>query len=223
MASCEFAPPPGMSGFMMLIDIGNASNYMKSFNTLLLRVGRIDMKTVDFVHKLAEQDRRGAYIFSTKAIQELFPGESENALKKSLRRLVERNLLVRMAKGLYMNPLAASKNSWAIEAVAKALRPNDFSYVSLESILSEYGVISQIPIDRITVMTTGAPGEFKTPLGVIEFTRTKRSRESLLERTLEDKRRPLRIASKMAAVQDLRRVGRNVNMIDESELEEEEA
>ncbi len=31
----------------------------------------------------------------------------------------------------------------------------EYNYVSLESMLSEYGLISQIPIDRLTVMTTG--------------------------------------------------------------------
>ncbi|MDV7106381.1 hypothetical protein R3X26_18525 [Vibrio sp. TH_r3] len=31
--------------------------------------------------------------------------------------------------------------------------------------LSDFGVISQIPVDRLTVMTTGRSGEFKTPLG----------------------------------------------------------
>ena len=126
----------------------------------------------------------------------------------------------RVAKGIYLNPYASSRNSWAIEEVAKALRPDSFSYISLESILSEYGVISQIPIGRITIMTTGARGVFETPLGIIEFTHTKRSPESLIERTLHDKRRPLRIAKKMAAVQDLYRVGRNTNMIDQEELDE---
>jgi hypothetical protein len=33
--------------------------------------------------------------------------------------------------------------------------------------------------------------------------------------------RPLRIATKQAAIRDLLRVGRNVNMIDRSELEDE--
>ncbi len=40
----------------------------------------------------------------------------------------------------------------------------------LESALSEYGVISQIPIDRLTIMTTGRKGHYKTPYGTIEFT-----------------------------------------------------
>ena len=108
-----------------------------------------------------------------------------------------------------------------IEHVAQALRPGEFNYVSLESMLSEYGVISQIPMDRLTVMTTGAKGTHKTPFGIIEFTHTRRSVPDLLDRTLVVEGRPLRIASKQAAIQDLRRVGRNVGMMDMDEMEEE--
>lgn len=179
------------------------------------------MKKVDFIHKLAELDRKGVYVLAKRDIEQMFPNEDAKALEKSLQRLVVDKLLLRVAKGIYLNPYASSRNSRAIEQVAKALRPDSFSYISLESILSEYGVISQIPMSRITVMTTGARGVFETPLGTIEFTHTKRSAESLMERTLHDERRPLRIARKMAAVQDLYRVGRNTNMIDQEELEEE--
>jgi hypothetical protein len=65
------------------------------------------------------------------------------------------DVLQRVAKGLYVNPAASSKNCWIAEEIAKALRPGCLSHVSLESILSEYGAISQIPIDRMTAMTTG--------------------------------------------------------------------
>ena len=101
-----------------------------------------------------------------------------------------------------------------------ARRPGHLSYVSLESILSEYGVISQIPISRLTVMTMGASGLVATPYGAIEFTHTKRGVAEILKRTLADKGRPLRIATKRAAVRDLLRVGRNANMVNPSELED---
>ena len=79
--------------------------------------------------------------------------------------------------------------------------------------MSEYGAISQIPINTMTVMTTGRSGVHKTPYGTIEFTHTKRARAEILMRTLAPKGRPLRIATRSAAVRDLMRVGRNVNMI----------
>ncbi len=180
------------------------------------------MKGKELGRRLADLDRRGAYVLARRDIEKLFPDESEKAMDKSLARMVADGVLQRVAKGLYVNPAATSKNRWVVEDVAKALRPGCLSYVSLESILSEYGVISQIPVNRLTVMTTGRSGLHKTPFGTIEFTHTKRPLPELLEHTMEAKGRPLRIATKQAAVRDLVRVGRNVNMIDRSELEEDD-
>jgi predicted transcriptional regulator of viral defense system len=133
--------------------------------------------------------------------------------------MVGDGLLQRVARGLYVNPAASSKNRWIGEEIAKALRPGQLSYLSLESILSEYGVISQIPVSRMTVMTTGASGLIEAPYGEIEFTHTKRSVAEIIKRTLMPKGRPLRMATQEAAVRDLLRVGRNVNMMDLSALD----
>lgn len=94
------------------------------------------------------------------------------------------------------------------------------SYLSLESMLSEYGVISQVPISRITLMTTGANGVYHTPYGTIEFTHTKRRIADLIRRTVSAKGRSLRLATRQAAISDLIRVGRNVNMMDAQEPEQ---
>ncbi len=68
-------------------------------------------------------------------------------------------------------------------------------------------------------MTTGRAGLFKTPYGNIEFTHTKRSVDNILDGT-NDVGRPLRYATVETAHRDLRRVGRNVHLIDEEALEE---
>lgn len=68
-------------------------------------------------------------------------------------------------------------------------------------------------------MTTGRAGIFETPFGRIEFIHTKRSVEDILDNTV-DIGRPLRMATPQAAARDLRRVGRNVHLIDEEALEE---
>lgn len=173
------------------------------------------MTKIELIRKLAELDRLGAYVLARRDIEKLFPEESAKAMEKSLQRMTADGLLQRAAKGLYVNPAAKSKNRWVAEEVAKALRPGCLSFVSLESILSEYGAISQIPVDRLTVMTTGRSGVHETPFGTIEFTHTKRSRSAILGRTLAPKGRPLRIATRPAAVRDLLRVGRNANMVEE--------
>lgn len=179
------------------------------------------MTKIELIRKLSDLDRRGIHVLAKRDIEKMFPDEGEKALEKSLQRMVADGILQRVAKGLYVNPSATSKNRWIAEEIAKALRPGCITYVSLESILSEYGAISQIPIDRLTVMTTGRSGVHKTPFGTIELTHTKRPRSEILGRTLEPKGRPLRIATRSAAVSDLLRVGRNVNMIIQEEIDEE--
>ena len=178
------------------------------------------MKQIELIRKLAELDRHGIYVFSRRDVEKLFPEEPDKAMEKSLQRMVAEGLLQRVAKGLYLNPAAGSRNRWIAEEVAKALRPGHLSYISLESILSEYGVISQIPISRLTVMTTGKSAIAETPYGTIEFTHTKRRRADIIKNTIQIKDRPLRIATRQAAVRDLLRVGRNANMIDPSALDE---
>lgn len=180
------------------------------------------MKRMELIQRLAELDRRGVYVLARRDIEKLFPTESAKAMEQSLKRMVADGLLQRVARGLYINSAAASKNRWVAEEIAKALRPGSLSYVSLESMLSEYGVISQVPISRLTVMTTGASGLVETPYGTLEFTHTKRGMAEIIARTLVAKGRPLRVATKQAAIRDLVRVGRNINMLDPDEMGDEQ-
>lgn len=176
------------------------------------------MNKIEAIHKLAALDRLGVYVFSKKDLGKAFLSEKEKAFEKSLQRLVSDGILQRVAKGVYVNAMARSKKGWVIEDIASVLRRGHFSYVTRESMLSEYGVISQVPISRVTLMTTGANGVYETPYGTIEFTHTKRRPAEIIERTVVMKGRPLRIATKQAAISDFVRAGRNTNMIDMNAL-----
>jgi len=171
------------------------------------------MQKVDALNALKRMDRLGIYVFTKGDLVKLFPAEQEKTFEKSLQRLVADGILERVAKGIYVNPAANSRKGSIIEDIALAMRRACFSYVSLESILSEYGLISQIPVRRITIMTTGAKGTYQTPYGTVEFTHTKRRPAEIFKRTISAKDRPLRIATREAAIQDLHRVGRNINML----------
>jgi predicted transcriptional regulator of viral defense system len=172
------------------------------------------MKKMEVIKALRNLDQQGVYILTKGDLAKLFPEEQEKTFEKSLQRLVKDGILQHVCKGVYLNPFANSKSAWIIEEIACVLRRGCFSYVSLESILSEYGVISQIPPRRITVMTSGPAGVVNTPYGTIEFTHTKRSPQAIIQRSMVMDKRPLRIATKAAAVQDLLRVGRNVEMME---------
>lgn len=164
---------------------------------------------------LRHWDRKGRYVFARKNLARLFPEDNPKAFTEGLNRLVKAGILTRACRGVYVNPHAHSFDSRVLERIAQALRPGEFSYVSLESMLSEYGQISQIPVDRLTIMTTGRKGVYKTPFGVIEFTHTARPAADILSHIRQVEGRPLRIASQDAAWRDLKRVGRNVRMVNE--------
>ena len=209
-----------LSGLQIHIDNNKRLSDNMCIETRRFNRGCDYMRIMELIRGLQTLDRAGVYVLSKRDIEKMFPDENEKSMEKSLRRMVSDGLLVRVCKGLYLNPAAASKNGRVIETIALALRPGSYSYVSLESMLSEYGVISQVPVGRITVMTTGAKGTYETPFGTIEFTHTKRSPSAVLDRSMRMEGRPLRVAKKSAAVGDLLRVGRNTNMIDEEALDE---
>ncbi len=170
---------------------------------------------------LREWDAQGRCVFTRRQLAKLFPDDAPKTFTEGLNRLIKSGLLVRAARGVFVNPNARSFDSRVIERVATALRPGQYNYLSLESMLSEYGEISQIPIDRLTVMTTGRKGTYQTPYGVIEFTHTERPVSDILSHITQVDERPLRLASKEAAWRDLKRVGRNTRMRTPPELDTE--
>jgi len=169
---------------------------------------------------LRHWDKQGRHVFSRRELARLFPDDSPKTFTEGLNRLVKSGLLVRAARGVYVNPHATSLDSRVVERIAAVLRPGEYNYVSLESMLSEYGHLSQIPIDRLTVMTTGRKGTYRTPYGVIEFTHTKRPVRQIIDGIRSVEGRPLRIATAPVAWRDLKRVGRNTDMVDATGIDQ---
>jgi predicted transcriptional regulator of viral defense system len=179
------------------------------------------MRQSSAVAVLRQWDRKGRHVFTRSTLAKLFPQDSPKTFAEGLNRLVKAGLLVRAGRGVYVNPHAQSLDSRTIERIAQALRPGEYNYVSLESMLAEYGDISQIPIDRLTVMTTGRKGVHRTPYGTIEFTHTARPIADILPHIKQVDGRPLRIASREVAWRDLKRVGRNLRMVKREDLIDE--
>lgn len=171
------------------------------------------MKKSSAYNVFFDWDKKGRYVFTKQDLSKLFYEDKYKALTEGLNRLIKDGIIKRACRGVYVNEHAKSFDSYVVEYIAKALRRGEYNYVSLESMLSEYGVISQIPIDRLTVMTTGRKGIFKTHYGVIEFTHTKKAISDILSRVIQVEKRPLRVATKALALQDLKNVGRNVKMV----------
>lgn len=162
---------------------------------------------------LHAQDRQGRWLFTTAMLRRL-TGDSPKALEAALRRHCRRGLLERVAHGLYANPFARSAPANRLEAVARHLRPMDYCYVSLESRLSELGQISQVPA-VLTVMTSGRSQRCETAHGPIEFTHTERDVPALIEsgQVHLDVARGIHVATAERARRDLKRVGRNLDLL----------
>lgn len=171
------------------------------------------MKQSDAIARLTAFDRRhGRYVYTARDLTKVLHGDSPRAHAATVSRLVDAGILERPTKGIYIYTLARELGVDTIELIAGALRRQCFNYVSLESALSEWGVISQIPVERLTVMTTGRSGEYHTPYGVIEFTHTQRPLADVMK-SYVDRGRHLPIATREAAIRDLRRVGRNTHLM----------
>ncbi|BCV36861.1 MULTISPECIES: type IV toxin-antitoxin system AbiEi family antitoxin [Shewanella] len=164
------------------------------------------------LQRLHRFDLQGIYVYTKGNLRRVFFDDTQEAFKQSLSRLIKQGILERPCRGVYLFALSR-RDSYAVEHIACALRRGEYNYVSLESALSEYGVISQIPISYLTVMTTGRKGIFKTPYGTIEFTHTKRDDMDILYNTIKVQQRPLRMATQATALRDLKRVGRNLHML----------
>jgi len=157
----------------------------------------------------------GHYLFLTGDFYPLFPAMRADALRVLLGRAVRTRLLTRMCGGVYLYPRAVYTRGYELYHAAARLREESFCYVSLESALSEAGLISQMPIGCITLMTGGRSGLIDCGRwGRIEFVHTKKRFESLSGRLVYDPRYRLWRAGIELALEDMRRTRRSMDLVD---------
>ena len=179
------------------------------------------MKAQEAHRILSHWDKQGLYLFSKRDLAKLFD-ERGNTLTSTVQWLEAAGILERMARGLFLYRFSERIGGTTIEDIAAGLRRGEYSFVSLESAASLWGFISQIPVRRLTVMTTGREGEFRTPYGTVEFVHTDSKPEEILESTIERPGHPLRLARKERALRDLLRCHRSEDLIDWEKLEDGE-
>jgi hypothetical protein len=170
------------------------------------------MRTAELHHVPQNLGQRRRWCVPDTMLRAYFPSEPHNTFYTALSRHVRQGTLQRLSPGLYRNPYAPVPPD-AAEQLASFLRPDDFAYLSLESALHEHGWISQIPA-RLTFMTSGRSWTYHTPVGTIEFTHTERDADSWRKRTTFDTNRRFHIASPQLAYEDLKRVGRNLDLVE---------
>lgn len=90
-----------------------------------------------------------------------------HTLNVSLKRLNEKKVIQRICRGYYANPF----NPPRLEEISNLIYSP--SYISLESALSRWGILSQIP-QTLTCVTTKLPRRFSTSFGMIEYHQIKK-------------------------------------------------
>lgn len=129
---------------------------------------------------------------------------------------LDKSLLARVTRGIYMSKVTPPDGIGVLEQLARILHNFNFIYISLESELSRLGIISQVQQGWLTVMTTGRSGIRKTSFGTIEFTHTKKDIKDIKSQLYFDAAYGVFRATPELAIRDLKRVGRNLHMLEGS-------
>ena len=180
------------------------------------------MKMTTAMNALRRQDQDGLAFFSSTSLGTLFD-ETGPTLRSTIRSLVNAGILVRVARNLYHYAFSTQSTAHLAEEAAVFLRRGHYCFESLESAASKWGIISQVPIGRITVMTTGREGTFETPFGTVEFVHTSAAPDEIFENTVERPGCPLPIATKRYTAKNLRTCRRSVHLIDWKEVDDDQA
>lgn len=138
-----------------------------------------------------------------------------------LSRAAKAGLLKRVCKGIYFYPVKEYSVGNLLYHAAARLRADAFNYLSLETVLSEAGVISQVPINWISLMSSGRShvvdcGDY----GHIEFVHTAQRPDDVAGELAYDPERHLWRASVRQALRDMKATRRNTELVDEEVLRE---
>ena len=164
---------------------------------------------------LSDNANNKHYLFTSSDLRSLCPDLSDSAFKTLLSRTVSSKLLTRVCRGIYFFKKALPPDGLLLFHTAALIRADEFNYISLETVLSDAGVISQIPINRISIMSSGRSGVINCgDFGTIEFVHTNQKPAELIEQLTYDHRSGLWRANVALALRDMKATHRNCDLID---------
>ena len=169
-------------------------------------------KLIRIIELLADEER---CLFTLDDLHGALPELKRGALKALVSRAEKDSMLRRVCRGIYLYPKVAYPQGLLLYHAAARLRAAEFNYISLESALSDAGVMSQVQINWITLMSSGRStivscGAF----GTIEYVHTKRRPESIATQLVYDQRCRLWRASIPLALKDMNSTKRSRDLID---------
>ncbi|MEP3349922.1 MAG: hypothetical protein ABJN96_08205 [Marinomonas sp.] len=163
---------------------------------------------------LSHATKAGGGIHTATEIAFMLDEKHTPSFTKFLTDCTKKGVLRRVATGIFESTITPPDASTAIYKIVNKLRGDVLNYISLESQLSYTGDISQIVMDRLTVMTKGRSGIFSTPYGVIEFTHTKKTIETIAPNIYFDSDIKMYRAKTSQAIVDLKNCNRNLHMLE---------
>jgi hypothetical protein len=163
---------------------------------------------------LIENANERHYLFTFNDFRPLFVGLSDSSFKTLLSRAARSGLLVRVCRGIYLYKKALPADGLLLFHVAALLRANEFNYISLETALSDAGVISQIPMNWISIMSSGRSSTISCgDFGNIEFVHTTQKPVDLINYLNYDQPCGMWRANVVLALRDMKATHRNCDLI----------
>ncbi len=165
-------------------------------------------------HWLDQNANNEHYLFTLQNLRALHPDLSDTAFKTLLSRTVRSGYLTKICRNIYAYKTTRFSNGLLLFHTAAILRADAFNYISLETVLSDAGVISQIPMNWISIMSSGCNnivscGEF----GTIEFVHTNLKPADIMKELSYDENCRLWRASVSLALKNMKKTRRNSDLI----------
>jgi predicted transcriptional regulator of viral defense system len=153
-------------------------------------------------------------VFAASDLAAAVPGCGQLAVLLS--RATKAGLLLRICRGIYFYPVPGYTAGNLLFHAAARLRAGEFNYISLETVLSDAGVISQVPMNWISLMTSGRSHVVDcSDYGHIEFVHTAQRPEDIGGELAYDPERYLWRASVRQALRDMKATRRSMELVDE--------
>lgn len=168
----------------------------------------------DTLRSLADREH---CVFAASDLAGAVPESGQLAVLLS--RATKGGLLRRVCKGIYFYPVADYPAGHLLFHAAARLRADAFNYLSLETVLSDAGVISQVPMNWISLMSSGRShvmdcGDY----GHIEFVHTAQRPDEVAGELVYDPERHLWLASVRQAMRDMKATRRSLELVNQEAL-----
>jgi hypothetical protein len=168
-----------------------------------------------FAETLAQLADRERYLFTLRDLHALLPDSTYATFKTLVSRAAKTGPLKHLCRNLYIYEKVDYPRDRVLFHAAARLRAEYFNYISLETALSDAGLISQIPFSWITVMSSGRSGKIQCQgFGTIEFIHTEKDPSRLAPELVWDRQNRLMRASVALAMTDMRAAKRSLELVD---------